>query len=129
MQLFPLILAYIPRTLLPLSDFLPCSLPPPRSGFSNGTQEVFEPEELNAHFLSLFSVNLICVLGSNLFSCSSIRIPGYSALRSECTHSRSDSLSPDDSRASGGVVILFRQGLFFFKRSTSSLCLTPTLTM
>ena len=80
-QLSPLILACIPPTFLPLSDFLSCSLPhlSSRSGFSNGTQEVFEPEELNAHFLSLFSVDLICILGFNLYSCSSIRIPGYSA--------------------------------------------------
>ena len=47
--------------------------------------------------------------------------PGYSALRSDRTHCRSGILSPDDPHASGGVIILIKQGLFFHKLSTSSL--------
>ena len=41
------------------------------------------------HFLSCHPVDLICIQESNLNSSSSFRIPGFSALRSDCTHSRS----------------------------------------
>ena len=75
------------------------------------------------HFLSFDPVDLICIQESNLNSSSSFRIPGFSALRSDRAHSRSGILSSDTTHASGGVVILVRQGLFFSELSTSSLFL------
>ena len=73
------------------------------------------------HFLSSHPVDLICIHESNLNSSSSFRIPGFSALRSDCTHSRSGILSSDTTHPSGGVVIFIRQGLSFSELSTSSL--------
>ena len=73
------------------------------------------------HFLSSHPVDLICIQESNLNSSSSFRIPGFSALRSDRTHSRSGILSPDATHASGGVVIFVRQGLSFSELSTPSL--------
>ena len=75
------------------------------------------------HFLSSHPVDLICIQKSNLISSSSFRIPGFSALRSDGTHSRSGILSPDATHASGGVVIFVRQGLSFSELSTSFLSL------
>ena len=71
------------------------------------------------HFLSSHPVDLICIQESNLNS--SFRIPGFSALRSYRTHSRSGILSPNTTHASCGVVIFVRQGLSFSELSTSSL--------
>ena len=73
------------------------------------------------HFLSSHSVDLICIQESNLYSSSSFRIPGFSALHSDRTHSRSGIFSSDATHASGGVVIFVRQGLSFSELSTSSL--------
>ena len=73
------------------------------------------------HFLLSNPVDLICIQESNLNSSSSFRIPGFSALRSDSTHSQPGILSPDATQASGGVVIFVRQGLSFSKLSTSSL--------
>ena len=73
------------------------------------------------HFLSSYPVDLICIQESNLNSSSSFRIPGFSALRSDCTHSRSGIISPDATHASGGVIIFVRQDLSFSKLFTSSL--------
>ena len=73
------------------------------------------------HFLSSHPVDLICIQESNLNSFSSFWIPGFSALRSDRTHSRSGILSSDTTHASGGVVIFVRQGLSFSELSTSSL--------
>ena len=75
------------------------------------------------HFLSSHPVDLICIQKSNLNSSSSFRIPGFSALHSDCTHSQSGILSPDTTHTSGGVVIFVRQGLSFSELSTSSLSL------
>ena len=84
--------------------------------------EVFELVGPNHFtFLSSHPVNLICIQESNLNSSSSFQIPRFSALRSDRTHSRSGILSSDTTHASGGVVIFVRQGLSFFKLSTSSL--------
>ena len=58
---------------------------------------------------------------SNLNSYFSFRTPGFSALRSDRTHSRSGILSRDAMLASCGVIIFVRQGLSFSKLSTSSL--------
>ena len=73
------------------------------------------------HFLSSHPVDLICIQESNLYSSSSFRIPGFSALRFDRTHSRSGILSSDTTHARGGVVIFVRQGLSFSELSTSSL--------
>ena len=73
------------------------------------------------HFLSSHPVDLICIQESILNSSSSFRILGFSALRSDRTHSWSDILSSDVTHASGGVVIFVRQGLSFSELSTSSL--------
>ena len=73
--------------------------------------------------LSVDSIDLICIQESNLNSSSSFRIPGFSALRSDRTHSRSGILSSDTTHASGGIVIFVRQGLSFSELSTSSLSL------
>ena len=73
------------------------------------------------HFLSSHPVDLICIQETNLNSYSSFRIPGFSALRSDRTHSRFGILSGDATHASGGVVIFVRQGLSFSELSTSSL--------
>ena len=73
------------------------------------------------HFLSSHPVSLICIQESNLNSSSSFRVSGFSALRSDRTHSRSGILSSDTTHASGGVVIFVRQGLSFSELATSSL--------
>ena len=73
------------------------------------------------HFISSHSIDLICIQESNLNSSSSLRIPGFSALRSDRTHSQSDIFSTDVIQASGGVMIFVRQGLSFSELSTSSL--------
>ena len=73
------------------------------------------------HFLSYHPVDLICIQESNLNSSSSFRIPGFSVLRSDRTHSRPGILSSDATPASGGVVIFVRQGLSFSELSTTSL--------
>ena len=75
------------------------------------------------HFLLTHSVDFICVQESNLNSSSSFCIPGFSALRSDGTHSWSGILSPDAMHASGGVIIFVRQDLAFSELSTSSLSL------
>ena len=73
------------------------------------------------HFLSSHSVDLICIQETNLNSFSSFRIPGFSALRSDCTHSRSGILSRDATHTSGNVITFVRQGLSFSELSTFSL--------
>ena len=103
----------------------PASSPPPDSlrvlqwnagGFRARSTELL-------HFLSSHPVDLICIQESNLDSSSSFRIPGFSVLRSDRTHSRSGILSPDTTHASGGVIISVRQGLSFSELSISSLSL------
>ena len=73
------------------------------------------------HFLSSHPVDLICIQESNLYSSSSFRIPGFSALCSDLTHSRSGILSRDATHASSGVIIFVRKGLSFSEFSTFSL--------
>ena len=73
------------------------------------------------HFISSHPVDLICIQESNLNSSSSFRIPGFSALRSDSTHSRSGIFTTDVTNASGGVIIFVRQSLSFSELSTSSL--------
>ena len=75
------------------------------------------------HFISSHPVDFICIQKSNLNVSSSFRIPGFSALQSHGTHSRSGIFCTDVADASGGVIIFFKQGLFFSELSTSSLSL------
>ena len=111
-----LLLAVLPRLLLPL---------PPDSfrvlQWNAGGLRASSTELL--HFLSSHPIDLICIEESNLNSFSFFRIPGFSALRSDRTHSRSGILSRDATHASGGVIIFVRQGLSFSELSTSSLSL------
>ena len=111
----PLLLAVLLRLLPPL--------PPPDSlrvlEWNAGGLRARSTELL--HFLSSHPVDHICIQKSNLNSSSSFRIPGFSALRSDCTHSRSGILSRDATNAGGGVVIFIRQGLSFSELSISSL--------
>ena len=75
-------------------------------------------------------VDLICIQKSNLNSSSSFRIPGFSALRSDHAHSRSDTFSPDVTHASGGIV--FSSGRAYPSRNLLPplfLRLIPTLIM
>ena len=101
----------------------PASSPPPDSlrvlQWNAGGLRARSTELL--HFLSSHPVDLICIQESNLNSSSSFRIPGFSVLRSDRTHSGSGILSSDASHASGGVVIFVRQGLSFSELSTTSL--------
>ena len=112
----PLLLAALLRLLPPLLSLT-------LSGFFNGMLEISDPGALNYNTsLSLVpSVDLICIQESNFNSSSSFRIPGFSALCSDRTHSWSGILSPDATHAGDGVVTFIRQGLFFSELSTSSL--------
>ena len=73
------------------------------------------------HFISSYPVNLICIQESNLSLSFSFQFPGFSALRSDGTHTRSGIFSTDVTDASGRVIIFVRQGLSFSELSTSSL--------
>ena len=75
------------------------------------------------HFISSHPVDLICIQESNLNLSSSFRIPGFSALRSDGTHSRSGIFFIDVADASGGIIIFVKQGLSFSDLSTSYLSL------
>ena len=101
----------------------PASSPPPDSlrvlQWNAGGLRARSTELL--HFLSSHPVDLICIQETNVNSSSSFRIPGFSVLRSDRTHSRSGIHSSDASHASGGVVIFVRQGLSFSELSTTSL--------
>ena len=103
----------------------PASFPPPYSlrvlQWNAGGLRARSTELL--HFLSSHPVDLICIQESNLNSSSSFRVPGFSVLRSDRTHSRSGILSSDATHASGGVVIFVRRGLSFSELFTTSLSL------
>ena len=73
------------------------------------------------HFISSHHVDFICIQESNLNLSSSFRIPGFSALRFDDTHSRSGIFSTDITDARGRVIIFVRQGLSFSELSTSTL--------
>ena len=75
------------------------------------------------HFISSHPVDLIYIQESKLNLSPSFRIPGFSALQSHGTHSRSRIFSTDVADASGGVITFVKQGLFFSELSTSSLSL------
>ena len=110
----PLLLAVLLRLLPPLSpDYLRVLQWNARSFRARSTELL--------HFLLTHPVDLICIQESSLNSSFSFRIPGFSSLRSDCTHSRSGILSRDATRASGGVIIFVRQGLSFSELCTFSL--------
>ena len=73
------------------------------------------------NFISSHPIDLICIQESNFNLFFSFQIPGFSALRSDCTYSRCDIFSTDVTDASGGVIIFVRHGLSFSELSTSSL--------
>ena len=75
------------------------------------------------HFVPSHPVDLIFIQESKLNSSSFLGISGFSVVRSDSAHYRSGILSPNDPHASGGVIIFFRQGLFFSEPSTSFLSL------
>ena len=82
------------------------------------------------HFISSHPVDLIYIQESNLNLSSSFWIPGFSALQSHGTHSRSGIFSTDVADASGGVIIFVKQGLSFSEfLPPLFLCLAPTLIM
>ena len=60
------------------------------------------------HFISSHPVSLICIQESNLNLSSSFRIPEFSALRFDGTHSRSGIFPTVVIDASGGVIIFVR---------------------
>ena len=103
--------------------FTSCFLFPPNSlrvlQWSAGGLQARSTELL--HFVLSHPVDLICIQESNLNSSSSCRIPGFSALRADGTHSRSGIFSTDVTDASGGVIIFVRQGLSFSELSTNPL--------
>ena len=72
-------------------------------------------------FISTYPVDLICIQESNPNLFFSFRIPGFSAVQSDGTHSRSGIFSTDVTDASGCVIIIVRQGLSFSELSTSFL--------
>ena len=109
--------------LLAVSLYLLLSLPLPNSlkvlQWNDGGLQGRNTELL--HFISSHHVDLTCIQESNLNLASSFRIPGFSALRSDGTHSRSGIFSTDVTDTSGGVIILVRQDLSFSELLTSSL--------
>ena len=120
LYLFPLLLHHRSLLLAIFLCFLPPLLPLTLSGFFNGMLEVFEPGALN-YFIFYRPIQSILSAFRNPILTPSFRIPGFSALRSDHTHSRSGILSPGTMHASGGIIIFVRQGLSFFELSTSSL--------
>ena len=119
------IFSLCPLTTIPcfwLSFYTSCFLFPPDSltvlQWNAGILRARSTELL--YFLSSRPVDLICIQESNLNPSSSFRIPGFSALQSDRTQSRSGILTRDATHASGGGVMLFvRKGLSFSKLSNS----------
>ena len=108
-----------PLLLAILLHLLPPLLPLTLSGFFNGILEVFEPGALN--YFTFFHPILSTLSAFRNPILTHLPLSGFSALRSDRTHSRSGILSSDASHASGGVVIFVRQGLSFSELSTTSL--------
>ena len=81
--------------------------------------EVFEPGTLN--YFTSFRLILSTLSAFRNPILTHLPLSGFSALRSDRTHSRSGILSSDTTHASGGVVIFVRQDLSFSELSTSTL--------
>ena len=111
--------------LLAVSFYLLLSLPFPNSlwvfQWNAGGYQARSTKLL--HFILSQPVDLIYIQESNPNLSSSFQIPGFSALRSHGTHSRSGIFSADVANASSGVIIFVKQGLSFSELSTSSLSL------
>ena len=60
------------------------------------------------HFISSHPVDFICIQESNIKLSPFFRIPGFSTLRPDCSHSRSGIFSTNVTDASGGVIIFVR---------------------
>ena len=109
--------------LLAVSLYLLLLLPLPNSlrvlQWNAGDLQTRSTELL--HFISSDPVDLIYIQESNLNLSSSFRITGFSALRSDGTHSRSGIFPTDVTDASDGMIIFVKQGLSFSELSTSSL--------
>ena len=82
------------------------------------------------HFISSHPFDLICIQKSNLNLCPCFQITGFSALRSDCSHSRFDIFSTDVTHPSGGIIIFVRQGLSYSElctaRSLAIFCFSTT---
>ena len=90
--------------------------------------EVFEPGALNYSTFFRPIVSTLCAFRNPILT--PLPLSGFSALRSDRTHSRSGILSSDTTHASGGVVIFVRQGLPFLNfLPPLFLRLIPTLIM
>ena len=109
--------------LLAVSLYLLLSLPLPNSvrvfQWNAGGLQARSTKLL--HFISCHPVDFIYIQESNLNLSSSFQIPGFFALRSHGTHSRSGIFSTDVTDASGGVILFVKHGLSFSELSTSSL--------
>ena len=79
-----------------------------------------EHQTTTLYSISSHPVDLIYIQESNLNLSSSFQNPGFSALRSHGTHSRSGIFSTDVADASGGVIIFVKQGLSFSELFISS---------
>ena len=99
---------------------LPLSLPDSLRGLQWNAGGLARSTEL-LHFISSHPIDLICIQECNLNLSSFFRIPGFSALRSDCSHSRSGIFSTDATLASSSIIIFVRHGLSFSELSTSSL--------
>ena len=114
---------FLPTLLLTVSLYLLLSLSLPYSlrifQWNAGGLQARSTKLL--HFISSHPVDFIYIQESNLNLSSSFQIPGFSALRSHGTHSRSGIFSTDVADASRGVIIFVKQGLSFSELSTSSL--------
>ena len=110
----------------------PASTPPPDSlrvlQWNAGGLRARSTELL--HSLSSHPVDLMCIQESNLNSSSSFRIPGFSVLRSDRTHSRSGILSFDTRTLAAALSFLSgRAHLFLNFLPPLFLRLIPTLIM
>ena len=109
---------YVPGCFsIPTVSFSPLT----PSGIFNGMLEVSEPGAPNYYTL-FYLILLTLFVSRNLtlihLPLSGFLIPGFSAVRSDRTHSRSGIRSPNTMHASGGVIIFVRQGLSFPELST-----------
>ena len=116
----PILYEYLlpPPSLAPGYTSAPPLLPLTLSGFFNGMLEVFEPGALNYFTFFHPILSTLSAFRNPIFT--HLPLSGFSALRSDRTHSRSGILFSDASHASGGVVIFVGQGLSFSELSTTS---------
>ena len=114
-------LSYVPGcfSIPPASSFFPDSLMVLQ--WNAGSLQARSDKVL--HSISHHFVDLICIQGSSFISSTSVQLHGYSALRSDETHSCSGILSSDDPHHSviSGVIIFVWQGLSFSELFTSFL--------